>query len=181
MSLADKLSSMIRRAAMNPQSMNSDTPGTLARPLGALTGWQERRAKELMMRDMGCCLRISEVAEQCNLSRSHFSRAFKKITGHSPQGWLMRMKIEKAKSLLVTAMAITEIAYECGFGDHSHFTRTFTRLEGVTPRAWRCAFHHATRSNAAPMPVIERDLSNRIILNHAPHGLRQARAAELHP
>lgn len=166
---------------MNPQSMNSDIPGALARPLGALTGWQERRAKELMMRDMGSCLRISEVAEQCNLSRSHFSRAFKKITGHSPQSWLMRMKIEKAKSLLVTAMPITEVAYECGFGDHSHFTRTFTRLEGVTPRAWRGAVHHGIRSNASLMPMLEQDLSNGVILNHTAHGLRQAQAPEFHP
>ncbi|AZD55485.1 AraC family transcriptional regulator [Pseudomonas chlororaphis] len=166
---------------MNPQSMNSDIPGALARPLGALTGWQERRAKELMIRDMGNCIRISEVAERCNLSRSHFSRAFKKITGHSPQGWLMRIKIEKAKSLLITAMAITEVAHECGFNDHSHFTRTFNRLEGVTPRAWRSALDHAITNNGSLMPEIDQDISNRMILNHAPHSLQKAQAQELHP
>jgi AraC-like DNA-binding protein len=166
---------------MNTQSVNSDSPSALARPLGALTGWQERRAKELMIRDMASCVRISEVAEHCNLSRSHFSRAFKKITGHSPQSWLMRIKIEKAKSLLITAMAITEVAYECGFGDHSHFTRTFNRLEGVTPKAWRCGFHRAIMSNSSLMPEFDQDISNRIILNHAPHSLRKVQAQELHP
>ncbi|MDQ0123581.1 AraC-like DNA-binding protein [Pseudomonas lini] len=124
---------------MNLQPVNSDTPYPLARPLGALSGWQERRAKELMLRDMGSCVRISEIAEQCHLSRSHFSRAFKKITGQSPQGWLVRMKIERAKSLLITSMPITDVVYACGFADHSHFTRTFSRLEGMTPKAWRRA------------------------------------------
>ncbi|MBV7476589.1 helix-turn-helix transcriptional regulator [Pseudomonas sp. PDM31] len=132
---------------MNPQSADSDTPCSLARPLGSLSGWQERRAKELMLRDMDNCVRIGEIAQQCNLSRSHFSRAFKKVTGHSPQDWLLRMKIEKAKRLLITSMAITDVVYECGFADHPHFTRTFSRLEGVTPKAWRHNFHHAIASS----------------------------------
>jgi AraC-like DNA-binding protein len=78
---------------MNPQSVNTNHPCPGVRPLGALSGWQERRAKELMLRDMGSCVRISAIAEHCNLSRSHFSRAFKKVTGHSPQGWLVMMKM----------------------------------------------------------------------------------------
>ena len=142
---------------MNPQSVNTNHPCPGVRPLGALSGWQERRAKELMLRDMGSCVRISEIAEHCNLSRSHFSRAFKKVTGHSPQGWLVMMKIEKAKSLLITSMPITDVVYECGFADHSHFTRTFSRLEGITPKAWRRACDQAT-SHPAPPPVIDRDI-----------------------
>ena len=125
---------------MNTQSLNPASPCAAARPLGGLSGWQENRAKELMLLDIGSCVRISEIAEQCNLSRSHFSRAFKKLTGDSPQGWLLKMKIENAKNLLTTSIPITDVVYECGFSDHSHFTRTFSRLEGVTPKAWRRAF-----------------------------------------
>lgn len=164
---------------MNPQSVNSNHPSTLVRPLGALSGWQERRAKELMLRDMGSCVRISEIAEHCNLSRSHFSRAFKKVTGHSPQGWLVMMKIEKAKSLLITSMPITDVVYECGFADHSHFTRTFSRLEGITPKAWRRAFDHAT-SHPPQTPVIDRDIPNWRIHDSLVDGMGQSRAQELH-
>lgn len=163
---------------MNPQSVNSDHPQALARPLGALSGWQERRAKELMLRDIGSCVRISEVAEHCNLSRSHFSRAFKKVTGHSPQGWLVRMKIEKAKSLLSTPIPITDIVYECGFADHSHFTRTFSRLEGITPKAWRRAFDHAT-SQPTQRPVIDRNIPDWRILDSLVDGIGQSRSREL--
>lgn len=159
---------------MNPQLVNSDSPSALTRPLGALSGWQERRAKELMLRDMGRCVRISEIAEHCNLSRSHFSRAFKKITGHSPQGWLLGMKIEKAKSLLTTKMTITDIVYECGFADHSHFTRTFSRLEGVTPKAWRRAFLDGIAGHRSLAPVLPRELPHRTIGDSATDSLRQA-------
>ncbi|MGF6553724.1 AraC-like DNA-binding protein [Pseudomonas sp. S30_BP2TU TE3576] len=164
---------------MNPQSVISNHPCTLVRPLGALSGWQERRAKELMLRDMGSCVRISEIAEHCNLSRSHFSRAFKKVTGHSPQGWLVMMKIEKAKSLLITSMPITDVVYECGFADHSHFTRTFSRLEGMTPRAWRRAFDHATSHPRQP-PAIDRDIPNWRIHDSLVDSVGQSRAQELH-
>ena len=164
---------------MNPQSVISNHPCTLARPLGALSGWQERRAKELMLRDMGSCVRISEIAEHCNLSRSHFSRAFKKVTGHSPQGWLVMMKIEKAKSLLITSMPITDVVYECGFADHSHFTRTFSRLEGMTPKAWRRAFDPVANHPDQP-PVIDRDIPEWRIRESLVDGVGQSRAQELH-
>ncbi|CAI8784767.1 helix-turn-helix domain-containing protein [Pseudomonas sp. GW456-12-1-14-TSB6] len=142
---------------MSPQSLISDHPRPLMRPLGSLTSWQERRAKELMFRDLSRSARISEIAGLCNLSRSHFSRAFKKNTGYSPQEWWLRMKIEKAKSLLITSMPITEVVYECGFSDHSHFTRTFNRLEGMPPREWRRAFVANRAPIALQLPAIELD------------------------
>ncbi|TVT86025.1 helix-turn-helix domain-containing protein [Pseudomonas sp. H3(2019)] len=136
---------------MSPQPLKSDHPCNLARPLGALSGWQERRAKAFMLRDLTRSLRVSEIAEHCHLSRSHFSRAFKIVTGCSPQEWMLKMKIDKAKCLLLTAMPITDIVYECGFSDHSHFTRTFGRMLGISPRAWRQAVC-STRA-----PVIEQN------------------------
>ena len=164
---------------MNPPSVNTNHPCPVVRPLGALSGWQERRAKELMLRDMGSCVRISAIAEHCNLSRSHFSRAFKKVTGHSPQGWLVMMKIEKAKRLLITSMPITDVVYECGFADHSHFTRTFSRLEGITPKAWRRAFVLAT-TRPTPSPVIDRERPHWRIRDSLVDSLGPSRTQPLH-
>ncbi|MDF2641200.1 MAG: btr 1 [Pseudomonas sp.] len=105
----------------------------------ALAPWQERRAKELMMNSIARPLSISQVAEGCSLSRSHFSRAFKKNTGYSPQEWFLHAKIDRSKELLDSGMPITQISLECGFADQSHFTRTFTRKTGQSPMAWRRA------------------------------------------
>ncbi|WP_256672867.1 AraC family transcriptional regulator [Pseudomonas sp. v388] len=105
----------------------------------ALAPWQERRAKELMMNSITRPLSISQVAQGCSLSRSHFSRAFKKNTGYSPQDWFLHAKIERSKQLLESGMPITQVSLECGFADQSHFTRTFTRKTGQSPMAWRRA------------------------------------------
>ncbi|HHJ1295769.1 AraC family transcriptional regulator [Pseudomonas sp. P1B16] len=108
---------------------------------GALTPARLRQAKELMLHSP---LSIIEIAGLCNLTRSHFSRAFKVNTGLSPQAWRLLARMEKAKRLLVTEVPITHVSLECGFCDQSHFTRAFSRLVGQPPKAWR-----RTSQNAA--------------------------------
>lgn len=106
----------------------------------ALSPWQERLAKQTMLERMARGLSIAEVASQCSLSRSHFSRAFKKTTGLSPRDWFLQARLDKAKTLLAeSGVAISHISLECGFADQSHFTRVFTRSIGATPFTWRRA------------------------------------------
>ncbi|MFK3973416.1 helix-turn-helix domain-containing protein [Pseudomonas sp. NPDC087358] len=104
----------------------------------ALSPWQERRAKELMSSQMDKGLSIAGIASECSLSRSHFSRAFKKNTGLSPRDWYLQLRLDRAKGLLgESALTISQISLDCGFADQSHFTRVFTRVVGVTPFNWR--------------------------------------------
>jgi AraC-like DNA-binding protein len=56
---------------------------TLARPLkGGLAPWQERRSKEMIAGDLTGATPLRDIAEACGLSVSHFSRAFRRSTGH---------------------------------------------------------------------------------------------------
>lgn len=104
----------------------------------ALSSWQERMAKDIMTHQMSQGLSIARVASECSLSRSHFSRAFKKNTGVSPRDWFLQARIDRAKTLLVEgALSISQTSLECGFADQSHFTRVFTRMAGITPLNWR--------------------------------------------
>ena len=104
----------------------------------ALSPWQERRAKEMMASHMDRGLSIAQIATECSLSRSHFSRAFKKNTGYSPRDWFLQVRLDKAKALLSeSSVSISRISLDCGFADQSHFTRVFTRVVGVTPFSWR--------------------------------------------
>ena len=110
-----------------------DTPGR-----SALAPWQERRAKEILARSLTARLSIADVARQCAMSRSHFSRAFKKATGMSPQEWSLDVRIRRAKELLGDrAMSVAQVAQDCGFADQSHFNRTFSKLVGTTPKRWQ--------------------------------------------
>lgn len=104
----------------------------------ALSAWQERLAKQIMVEHMANGMPIAAVAAQCALSRSHFSRAFKKTTGLSPRDWLQKARLQRARHLLAAStVSIAEVSLECGFADQSHFTRVFTRATGATPFNWR--------------------------------------------
>jgi AraC family transcriptional regulator len=109
------------------------------RPIvGGLTRRQERWAKELLAGDLTGGQRLAEVARECGLSASQFSRAFRKTVGESPHHWLTRQRIERAKALLrKTEASLAEIALTCGFCDQSHFTRSFTAWTGISLGRWR--------------------------------------------
>lgn len=105
---------------------------------GGLAPWQERRAKELLAANLSKELSLQEIAAECRLSISYFSRAFKISTGQTPHGWRQGRRIERAKVLLVSAdLPLADIALSCGFADQSHFTRVFAKLAGDTPGSWR--------------------------------------------
>ena len=124
---------------------------------GGLAPWQERRAKEILSANLDGNLPLKDVARECRLSVSHFSRAFRRTVGVAPHHWLVTRRIEVAKEKLRnTRLSLSDVALACGFADQSHLTRVFTGMVGVSPGAWRRALdgHQAeeaqrSRSNAA--------------------------------
>jgi transcriptional regulator GlxA family with amidase domain len=83
-------------------------------------------------------LSVVAIAKACKLSTSHFTRAFKASTGVPPHRWLLEMRVESARQLLVQSKTpLAEIAYRCGFADQSHMSRIFGRIMGISPGAWR--------------------------------------------
>jgi AraC family transcriptional regulator len=105
---------------------------------GGLAPWQEWRAKELMLTNIDGNIGLEKLATECQLSRSHFARAFKITTGSSPFQWLLARRIERAKNLLLnTNLHLDQIAEQCGFVDQSHFNRTFFKYVNSTPGRWR--------------------------------------------
>jgi AraC family transcriptional regulator len=112
----------------------------VSRPVqGGLAPWQERRAKEMIDANLDG-VPIKELAQECRLSMSHFSRAFRRSMGMAPHRWLTKRRIELAKDKMRDRrLSLTDVAGACGFCDHSHFTRVFTRAVGANPRAWRRA------------------------------------------
>jgi AraC-like DNA-binding protein len=108
--------------------------------LGTLARWQLQRATEIMASNLGQRVSLVNVARHCDVSPSHFSRAFKASTGLTPSSWMLRLRIDRAKDLLrQSGASLAEVASRCGFADQAHFTRTFSRYLGVSPGAWRRA------------------------------------------
>lgn len=105
---------------------------------GQLRPWQQRVAKQLILDNLDTGISVTELAEACALSRSHFTRKFKESTGVSPQQWLRQQRVQRSKALLASSiMPLVDIAAECGFYDQSHFCRTFMKAEGMTPQTWQ--------------------------------------------
>jgi AraC family transcriptional regulator len=113
----------------------------LARPIrGGLAPWQVRRAKEILCANLDGRVPLQEVARQCRLSVSHFSRAFRHSMGVAPHNWLLTRRVEAAKEKLRDdRLSLLDVALACGFADQSHLTRVFTRIVGISPGAWRRA------------------------------------------
>ena len=84
-------------------------------------------------------LTLEDSAAQLGLSAFHFLRLFRAVLGVTPHQYLVRTRLRQAARLLATEVAITDIAYDVGFGDLSNFVRTFHRAAGVSPRAFRKA------------------------------------------
>lgn len=83
-------------------------------------------------------LSIGECAAFCNLSKVHFSRVFKTVTGSSPVQFFLELRVARAKELLdYTDRTMQEIAEACGFPDQNYFTRTFKKHTGMTPTQYR--------------------------------------------
>ncbi len=105
---------------------------------GGLTPSQERRAKALIASNLSGDIGLADLARECGLSPSHFSRAFRQTVGVSPHRWVVQQRIMRARDLLRdSAMSLEDVASACGFFDQSHFTRSFSAHVGTTPGVWR--------------------------------------------
>ncbi len=83
-------------------------------------------------------LTLPQVAKAVHLSPNYFSKLFTQMNGYGFLEYLTFVRISKAKELLATTqMAVTYIAYECGFGSFPTFSRAFKTQTGSTPSEYR--------------------------------------------
>src|SRR4029077_6456117 len=107
---------------------------------GGLAPWQGRRSAEMIRESLGGKIHLSDMARECGLSVSHFTRAFRKSFGMSPYRWMLERRIDRAKALLVTSdLPIVDIAVQTGFSDQAAFSRAFGQIVGDSPGRWRRA------------------------------------------
>jgi AraC family transcriptional regulator len=105
---------------------------------GGLSPWQMRRATELLEAHLDGNIALQLVAEACELSVSHFARAFKTTFRRPPYKWLTERRVNRARDLMTSSrLPLADIATRCGFADQSALNRSFRRIHGVTPGIWR--------------------------------------------
>ncbi len=83
-------------------------------------------------------IRVSQLAKEMGLSRSYLSSCFKKQMGETVQDYLMRIRMEKAETLLITeSVSIGQIAGEVGYEDQLAFSKVFRKKYGMSPSEYR--------------------------------------------
>ena len=71
------------------------------------------------------------------MDRFRLCRAFKAAFGIAPHGYLIQLRLVRARRLLAIGTAPAEVASDLGFADQSHLGRWFRRANGLTPGAYR--------------------------------------------
>ena len=108
------------------------------RPHKRLSDRRLRRVVDYIEDHLAENISLGDIAAVVGLSVSHFNVLFREATGLSPHQYLIRRRVERAKSLLGEGnLSVGQIANETGFANQSHLAHHMHRLLGVSPRALR--------------------------------------------
>ena len=102
--------------------------------------------KPVNYEEFGSCIdnlkiSLNLLAEEFHLSSQYISQLFKSEIGVNFLTYLTNLRMERAKKLLLsTALPVSEVAEQSGYGDYRVFTKAFKKSEGVTPSQYRRDF-----------------------------------------
>ncbi len=131
-----------------------------------------RRAKAYIAGHQADPLRLEDVANAMHVSTFYFCKLFKKATGLTFTDYLGRVRVEKAKTLLLNPhLRVTEIAYGVGFQSLTHFNRVFRKLTGEAPRLFRTngTLRERAPARAVSLGVSQRKVSVRTVRSRVAH------------
>lgn len=81
---------------------------------------------------------IRQLTKIAGMSESTLMRTFQRVMKRSPMDHVIRVRITRARELLLRGdVRITEAAFQCGFNDSNYFSRQFRKVTGMTPREFR--------------------------------------------
>ncbi|RAJ67066.1 transcriptional regulator GlxA family with amidase domain [Streptomyces sp. Amel2xB2] len=151
---ADVANSVARRTVVPPhrdggqaQFVERPVPQPGVHTTGTARAWALRH----LDRPIG----LRELADQEAMSVRTFTRRFRAEVGTSPQVWLTRQRLDRARHLLESsALSVEEVARDAGFGSASSLRLRFQAELGVSPSAYRRTFR-AVRTESGGADVAE--------------------------
>lgn len=135
------LSSIAYRLA---RRLTEASQADLGRAMGGLSSRQARCVREFidarLFGPTAASPSLGELAAHANLSLHHFIREFRRTFGTTPYRHMLRLRLERARSLLVRSdLPVADVGRSTGFASPAHFTDRFRREIGVSPSAFRRA------------------------------------------
>jgi AraC family transcriptional regulator len=136
-----------------PSSLRSEELALrlVERVIAAMTGDRQRAAApsgreisrvieaiRLVETDATRPLELKEMAAVARMSKYHFLRVFRRLTGVTPHRYLISARLRRAALGLTSSQRpVIDVALDAGFGDLSTFNKTFRAVFGVTPTQYR--------------------------------------------
>ncbi|BFM14093.1 MmsAB operon transcriptional regulator MmsR [Maricurvus nonylphenolicus] len=100
------------------------------------------RVRAFMNEHLHGQLNLDSLAENSKLSKYHFSKRFKALTGYSPIQYFINLKMQHACYLLdSTLQSIKQVAAALGYDDAYYFSRLFKKVIGLSPDQYRKSKH----------------------------------------
>ena len=86
-------------------------------------------------------VKLQEIADRFYLSREYISRKFKQEFDENISDYLVKIRMNKAKSLLKNSQLKSyEISNMIGYKDDKYFRKVFKKTEGITPNEYRASY-----------------------------------------
>jgi AraC-like DNA-binding protein len=105
---------------------------------GGLAAWQARRLAVFIDARLDRPIRLKDLSEVSKLSTAYFCRAFKRTFSETPHSYIVRRRLNKAETLMLTSdLSLSDIAVRCGFTDQAHLCKLFRQQYARSPAAWR--------------------------------------------
>jgi AraC-like DNA-binding protein len=82
---------------------------------------------------------LASLAASVAISPFQFARVFRQLTGRPPHQYLMQVRLDAARRMLLDRVSVTDACYDTGFSSLSHFIHVFKRRYGCTPSEARQA------------------------------------------
>ena len=100
-----------------------------------------RRVVERMQLDLSNDLDLQTLVAESGYSRGHFLRTFKAATGQTPHRYLLELRLQRARELVVReSMPLIDVAAACGLSSHGHLATAFRSRFGVSPSQYRRSY-----------------------------------------
>jgi AraC-like DNA-binding protein len=82
-------------------------------------------------------LDLANIADQAFFSKYHFIRLFKLVYGKTPNNYLIKVRMDNAKTLLARGHSVVEASILVGFDSPTSFAGTFKKIVGLAPSTYR--------------------------------------------